>query len=114
MPSIFSLFEEVSQHPERLPILLVAYVGGILLAFTLHELAHAVVASMLGDPTAARLGRITLNPMAHLDPVGTLLILFAGFGWAKPVPFNPNNLRFGPRFGTGLVAAAGPAMNLFL
>lgn len=86
----------------------------LLIAFTLHELAHAVTAERLGDRTPRMMGRITLNPLAHLDPIGTLLLLTAGFGWAKPVQVNPYNLRPGPRLGMAVVAAAGPLMNLLL
>jgi len=84
---------------------------GILFGFTIHEFAHAWSAWKLGDDTAARQGRLTLNPLAHLDPLGTLLILFAGFGWAKPVPVNPAQFR-NPRRDDVLVTAAGPASNL--
>ncbi len=84
----------------------------IALVFTLsvHEAAHAWVGHLLGDSTAKRLGRLTLNPFAHLDPLGSLMILFAGFGYAKPVPFNPYNLR-DQRWGPALIAAAGPGSN---
>jgi Zn-dependent protease len=86
----------------------------LLLAFTIHELAHAVSADYLGDPTARRMGRVTLNPLAHLDPIGTLLLLVSGFGWAKPVPVQPFNLRGNPRTSMALVAAAGPASNIIM
>jgi Zn-dependent protease len=93
----------------------------VVLALTLHEFMHAFVADRLGDPTAAREGRITLNPLAHIDPFMTLLmpalLILAGspivFGAAKPVPFNPWALRYG-RVGAAMVAAAGPLTNLFL
>ena len=86
----------------------------LLVALPIHEFAHAFVAYRLGDDTAARRGRLTLNPLRHLDPLGSLMIFFVGFGWAKPVPVNPYNLRHGSRAGYALVAAAGPASNLFL
>ena len=86
----------------------------LVIAFTVHEFAHAWAATELGDPTARYQGRLTLNPLVHLDPLGSLLLLVAGFGWAKPVPFNPYNLRYGPRIGTALVAAAGPASNFLM
>jgi Zn-dependent protease len=89
----------------RLPALLVAIV--------FHEYAHAQAADALGDPTPRYSGRLTLNPLAHLDPVGLLALWFFRFGWAKPVPVNPYNFR-DPRRGMVLVAMAGPAMNLFL
>lgn len=93
----------------------------VLAAVIFHEVAHGLVASWLGDTTAARAGRLTLNPIAHIDPVGTiivplvLLVTDAGFlfGWAKPVPVNYANLR-NPRRDMVFVAAAGPAMNLAL
>ena len=92
----------------------------ILVAITFHEVAHGWVADKLGDPTARALGRITLNPFAHIDPVGTVLLpLFLYvttgfvFGWAKPVPVNFNNLRR-PKADMAIVAGAGPATNLAL
>lgn len=86
----------------------------LLVAFTIHELAHAVVADRMGDPTPRRMGRITLNPIAHLDPIGTILLLVSGFGWAKPVMVNPMNLRGNPRTGMAIVAAAGPISNIIM
>jgi Zn-dependent protease len=79
-----------------------------------HELGHAIVALKLGDTTAKDMGRITLNPIKHMDFVGTLLLLVVGFGWAKPVMVNPHNLRIGPRLGFALVAIAGPLVNFVL
>ncbi len=84
----------------------------LAVAFTVHELAHAGVAVALGDETPRRAGRLTLNPVAHLDPVGTLFFLLSGFGWAKPVPVNPYALR--RRDGMLWVALAGPLSNLGL
>ena len=88
-------------------------IAPIIVALTVHEFCHALVAFRLGDPTAARLGRLTLNPLRHLDPVGTLLLFFAGFGWAKPVPVEPRNLA-SPRRDMLWIAGAGPASNLVL
>jgi hypothetical protein len=86
----------------------------ILMALTVHECAHAWVANRLGDPTAKMLGRVTLNPIRHLDPIGTLMLLFSGlFGWAKPVPINPRNFSNISR-SIVLVSIAGPLSNLFL
>lgn len=93
----------------------------VIFAITVHEVAHGYVAKRLGDPTAAMLGRLTLNPLKHIDPVGTLLIpalmlLLPGgfiFGWAKPVPIGYRNLR-NPKRDMALVAAAGPAVNLLM
>jgi len=86
----------------------------LLIAFPMHELAHACAAYYLGDSTPKYDGRLTLNPLAHLDLFGSLLILMAGLGWAKPVRFNPYNLRMEPRAGAMVVAAAGPLSNLVL
>jgi Zn-dependent protease len=93
---------------------LISRILTLLIAFTLHELAHAVTAVQLGDDTPRRMGRMTLNPLAHLDPLGSLLLLFAGFGWAKPVQVNPYNLRNGPQMGMAVVAAAGPFSNFVM
>ena len=75
----------------------------LIAAITVHEFSHALAASTLGDQTARRLGRLSLHPLAHLDPVGTTLIFVAGFGWGKPVPVNPMYLRIGGRQGMSLV-----------
>lgn len=84
----------------------------ILPALTWHEFAHAYAADRMGDPTARMLGRMTLNPLAHIDPFGTIVApIFLRFGWAKPVPINPLNFR-DPRRGSLVVSAAGPAANL--
>jgi len=88
------------------------YVGvALVVAASVHEFAHAYVADRLGDPTPRSQGRLTLNPLAHLDLVGSLLILLAGFGWAKPVQVDPMNFR-DRRRGMILVAAAGPLANI--
>lgn len=84
----------------------------IVLSLTLHEFGHAITARILGDDTAERLGRLTLNPLSHIDPIGLLMVAAVGFGYAKPVPFNPNKLRL--HWGSAVVAAAGPLMNLLL
>lgn len=106
-----------------LPQLVAVYAIPVILAITLHEAAHAFVAARLGDRTAQQLGRMTINPLRHIDPVGTLLvpalILLASkalggvliFGWAKPVPIVPSNLH-SPRRDMGIVAAAGPGSNI--
>ncbi len=86
----------------------------LLIAFTLHELAHAVTADYLGDPTPRRMGRISLNPLVHLDPVGTIMLLISGFGWAKPVLVNPYNMRGNPHRDMAIVAVAGPMTNVIL
>lgn len=82
-----------------------------VIALMVHEIAHAFVADRLGDPTPRAEGRLSLNPLKHLDPLGTLLILLFGFGWAKPVVFDPYNLK-NPRRDGAIIAAAGPLSNL--
>ncbi len=97
-----------------LPVeVLVILIPVLVFALVFHEFSHAYIAYRRGDDTAARMGRLTLNPMAHLDPFGSLMILFVGFGWAKPVPVNSYNLR-NPRTDMMMVAFAGPASNLLL
>jgi Zn-dependent protease len=93
---------------------LILLVPPMLIALTAHECAHAWTADKLGDPTARMLGRITLNPIKHLDPIGTLALFLSGmFGWAKPVPVNPRYFR-DPTRSMMWVALAGPASNFFL
>lgn len=84
------------------PLLLAIITFALLIGITVHEFSHALAAFHLGDNTARRMGRLTLNPLAHLDPMGTLLLFIAGFGWGKPVPVNPYALRQG-RVGMALV-----------
>ncbi|GAA5533128.1 site-2 protease family protein [Deinococcus metallilatus] len=93
------------------PVAFVIIAVALAFSLTVHEFAHAWTADRLGDPTPRRYGRVTLNPLRHLDPFGTLLLLLIGFGFARPVPINPNNLG---RWGTFWVAAAGPISNLLL
>lgn len=93
---------------------IIARIIVLLIAFTVHELAHALTADYLGDPTPRRMGRITLNPLKHLDPFGTIMLILAGFGWAKPVMVNPMNMRGNPRKSMAIVAIAGPLSNLVL
>src|SRR5262245_55979814 len=92
---------------------LVLKIPALLIAVTVHELAHALVADRLGDPTPRAMGRITLNPLPHIDPFGALAFILAGFGWAKPVSVNAANLRH-PRRDMALVAAAGPLSNFVM
>ena len=84
-----------------------------LLCISLHELSHGMVAYKLGDDTAKKRGRLTLNPLKHLDPIGLLMMLVFHVGWAKPVPVNPNYFK-NPKRGMALVALAGPVMNIFI
>ena len=80
-------------------------------ALPVHECAHALVASKLGDNTAKNMGRITLNPMKHLDLIGSIAMIVVGFGWAKPVPINPRNFK-NPKLGMAISSAAGPISNI--
>jgi Zn-dependent protease len=89
----------------------------VLIAIDVHECCHAWVASQLGDPTARSMGRVSLNPIVHLDPVGTIMIFLTaitgfGIGWGKPVPVDPRRLRYGPMKGMGIVSLAGPVANI--
>ncbi len=86
---------------------------GLIIAITIHEFAHAFAADKLGDPTPRASGRLTLNPLAHLDPVGTIMLLIFRFGWGKPVIFDPYNLAH-PRRDAGIISLAGPVSNLVL
>ncbi|MCM3142377.1 site-2 protease family protein [Brevibacillus sp. MER 51] len=95
---------------KTVPFRLIAFV----IAFTLHEWAHAFVAWKLGDNTAKSEGRLTLNPIPHIDPFGLILILFGPFGWARPVPINPLHFRGNKRLGIVYVSFAGPLINLIL
>lgn len=96
--------------PTEFVALLIALVFGI----TIHEFAHAAAATWLGDPLPGRQGRLTLQPTAHLDVAGSLMFLVGGFGWGKPVQYNPYALRANPRTGPAIVAAAGPLSNLLV
>jgi len=84
----------------------------LVFSLTLHEFGHAFSAKLLGDDTAERMGRLTLNPMAHIDPIGLLMVMTIGFGYAKPVPINPH--RMNKPWGGAVTAAAGPFMNLLI
>jgi Zn-dependent protease len=106
---VWMILSLLGSDPAAFLVLILAFV----FALTVHEFSHAFAARLLGDRTAEDAGRLTLNPIAHLDLLGTLLLVTAGFGWGKPVPVNPYNLR-SPRFGNALVAAAGPISNLLM
>ncbi len=97
------------------PVLALSLLVSLIAGITIHEFSHAWVADRLGDPTPRFLKRLSLNPLAHLDPLGTLMLLFVGFGWGRPVPVNPLNFRtLPPRVGMALVALAGPVSNVVL
>ena len=91
----------------------VLFLLGVLLGIVIHEAAHALSAYRLGDDTAYRQGRVTLNPAAHLDPLGSVMVVVAGFGWGRPTPVEPRKLR-NPFWGSIAVAFAGPASNLLI
>jgi Zn-dependent protease len=95
------------------PLNFLIWALALVIAITIHEFAHAWSADKLGDPTPRSQGRLTLNPLAHLDPLGTLALLLVRFGWGKPVQFDPYNLRH-PQRDSALISLAGPASNLIL
>jgi Zn-dependent protease len=95
------------------PQVFLAFVIAVVVGITFHEFSHAAVATLQGDQTARSQGRLTLNPIAHLDPLGSIALVLAGFGWGRPVPFTPTQLR-SRRFGAALVGLAGPAANFVL
>ena len=108
---ILRYFPLLFSAPQAFAILIGAFGVSMLVGLIFHEYCHAVVASRLGDPTARLMGRLTLDPRAHYDPIGTTMIFLAGFGWAKPVPVNPNYTS-NPKRSLFLIALAGPASNL--
>ena len=111
---LFTIIQYVA-NPGALMSLLIS-APGVLIAITFHEFAHAFVADKLGDDTARREGRLSLNPKDHLDPIGTLMLLVAGFGWGKPVHVDPRNYtrKMSMEKGEALVSIAGPVMNFIL
>jgi Zn-dependent protease len=96
------------------PTWILAAAAIVFIAFPIHEMAHAATAVALGDPTPRQQGRFTFNPVAHIDPFGAILIFLTGFGWAKPVMWNPRNINMDVRLGSILVSLAGPVSNLVL
>jgi len=105
-PLIMSLFQSD-------PLIGLSFVIGLIVGISIHEASHALVAYRLGDPTAKLQGRLTLNPQSHLDPIGTIAIFLVGFGWGKPTPFDPYNLRNVKR-DAALISAAGAVSNFIL
>ena len=95
------------------PLLFIVYLIALLTAITIHEFSHAWMADYLGDPTARLGGRLKLNPLVHIDLFGLMFLFFFGFGWGKPVPFDPYNLK-NPRRDAALISIAGPTSNLIL
>lgn len=108
---IIDLFQT---DPALALITLATFSFSLIIAITFHEFSHAYAAASLGDNTARAQGRLTLNPLAHLDLFGTILIFFAGFGWGKPTPVNPMFLRIGYRPGMAAVSLAGPVSNVIV
>ena len=111
---VFSLVSLLSNEGALLTLLL--SIPGVLIAITFHEYAHAFAADRLGDDTPRRQGRLSLNPFSHLDPIGSLMLIFAGFGWGKPVEINPRNFNrtMSMEKAQALVSFAGPLMNFIL
>jgi Zn-dependent protease len=107
------MIDDLLRDPAGAVQMLLLMVPGLLLAVTVHEVAHGWVAERLGDPTARLAGRLTLNPLPHIDPLGALAFVLAGFGWARPVPVNARNLRR-PVRDMACVAAAGPLSNFLV
>jgi Zn-dependent protease len=99
---------------QALAAFIVVIIPALLIGLTIHEFGHALVAHLQGDSMAKRLGRVSLNPLRHLEPSGTILMLLVGFGWGKPVPVNPGALTAGARRGMAIVAASGPLANIAL
>lgn len=95
------------------PLSFIFWIVALLAAITVHEFSHALAAERLGDPTPRLQGRLTLNPLAHLDPLGTIMLILVRFGWGKPVVFDPYNLRH-PRRDAAVISIAGPIANLVL
>lgn len=93
------------------PLFFIGWLIALVIGITIHEFAHAYTAYRMGDSTAKMAGRVTFNPIAHMDPMGTLMLFLAGFGWGKPVPVNPFQLRHG-RWGQVLVSLSGPLSNI--
>jgi Zn-dependent protease len=110
---IFAYLDLLEVSPQAFLVFVGAVVTALLVGIGFHEFSHAFAADSLGDPTPRYRGRLTINPLAHLDPLGTILLFMAGFGWGKPVPVNPNLMRStSPKAGMATVAAAGPISNL--
>jgi Zn-dependent protease len=110
---IFVYFDLLDINAFAAFVLFGALVTALILGISFHEFSHAFVADSIGDRLPRSLGRVTLNPLAHLDPAGTLLLFVVGFGWGKPVPVNPNVAR-NPKAAMALIAAAGPLSNFLV
>lgn len=95
------------------PLALIIFVAALSIVISVHEAAHAYAADQLGDPTARLAGRLTLDPRSHVDPLGLIFLLIVGFGWGRPVPFDPFNLK-NPRRDSAIISFAGPFSNLVM
>lgn len=111
---LFRFFDQFSYDPKGALINVAGFIIALVIAISVHEFSHALSAYKLGDNTAKNQGRLTLNPKAHLDPMGTIMIVFAGFGWGRPTPVSPWNLRIGEKAGMAVVSVAGPISNLIV
>ncbi len=111
---LFAVFDQLRSDPTNAVFTLLAFTLAIVAAITVHEFSHALSANLLGDSTAKNQGRLTLNPLAHLDPAGTIMIVVVGFGWGRPTPVNP--ARFGSHMRSGMAAVsfAGPISNVIV
>ena len=110
---LISSYKLLLSDPGSFVKLMTMICAAVIIAVTVHEFSHALIARMLGDRTAQHSKRLTLNPLRHLDPVGAGMLLIVGFGWGRPVPVNVRNLRVG-KIGTSLVALGGPISNVLL
>jgi Zn-dependent protease len=110
---IFTYLSVLFDEPLAFLVLIGAFSTALFAGLTIHEFSHAAVADSLGDRTPRRFGRLSLNPKAHLDPIGSTMIFFVGFGWAKPVPVNPHNTA-NPKQTMALTSLAGPASNVVI
>ena len=109
---ILQYLSEFQQDPIATALFIGIIIIAIVVAVTIHEFSHAIVADQLGDFTARKLGRLTLKPSAHLDPMGSIIFLVAGFGWGKPVPVVQNNIKkLNPQIGLALISLVGPGSN---
>ena len=109
---ILQYLSEFQQDPIATTLFIGIIIIAIVVAVTIHEFSHAIVADQLGDFTARKLGRVTLKPSAHLDPMGSIIFLVAGFGWGKPVPVVQNNIKkLNPQIGLALISLVGPGSN---
>lgn len=111
---LFKVLGQIHIDPLGGIITIAVFSLSLIFAITVHEFSHALSAALLGDDTAKKLGRLTLRPLVHLDPVGTAMIMLAGFGWGKPTPVDQDRLKFGPRPGMAIVALAGPVSNVIV